>query len=225
MTHRWKEPQVSANVETGVWTADGSDLLSQPLINFLARRRIAISLAGFIGLLLINLLIFRTIPLNPFDFSNAYSLLASVLLLGGLAIRSWSAGTLNKSREVTDDGPYALTRNPLYIGSFMMMIAFAIWLRDLPTFLFILGPMSLLYRTQVLFEEKRLSFLFGDAWTAYAKRVPRFIPRHFPPAEAFQGWTLFEWRRNREYRAILATAIGVLGIYAWHMLAPGIWAN
>lgn len=208
---------MSTQLESGVWTEDGSDLLSQPLINFFARRRIAISLIGFVSLLLVNLLVVQTIPRNPFQLTNLAEVLAIVLLIVGLAIRSWAAGTLNKSREVTVQGPYAMTRNPLYIGSFMMMTAFCIWLRDLPTFLFVAGPMFLLYCLQIHFEEKRLLFLFADDWSSYAARVPRFIPRQIP-AQAFRGWTRMEWLRNREYRTVLASMAGVLGIYVWHIL-------
>jgi hypothetical protein len=116
-----------------------------------------------------------------------------------------------------------MTRNPLYIGSFMMMIAFSIWLRDLPTFLFIIGPMTVLYRLQVSFEEKRLLFLFRDAWIDYTRRVPRFLPRRIP-AEAFAGWTSFEWVRNREYRTVLACLAGMVAIYAWRLASQHLAA-
>lgn len=217
--------KVTTKIESGVWTEDGSDLLSHPVINFLARRRIAISLIGFVGLLMVNLVFQKTVPLNPIQFNSVASLTGLCLLIFGLLIRSWSAGTLNKSREVTDIGPYAVVRNPLYIGSFSMMIAFAIWLRDMPTFLFIIGPLLLLYRIQILFEEKRLAFMFRDQWTVYARRVPRFFPSHLPCRAACSGWTMFEWFRNREYRTLLATLAGVLAVYAWHVLSPQLWSR
>lgn len=213
---------MSTQVQSGTWTEDGSNLLSQPLLNFFARRRIAISLIGFVTLLLINLFVRRAVPLNPFSLGDPRVPLALGLLLTGLLIRTWAAGSLNKSREVTQHGPYAITRNPLYIGSFLVMFAFCILLRDLPTFLFVAGPMTFLYWLQVRFEEKRLLFLFPQAWPEYARRVPRFIPCRLS-REALEGWSRFEWKRNREYKACLASAFGVLGVYIWHLISQRIW--
>ena len=170
----WKESHLSSQVHNPALAA-GAD--PQPVLNFFSRRRITISLIGFSGLFAFNALIRQTIPHNPLDVSDRISLLALGLLLIGLAIRTWSAGTLNKSRQLTTCGPYAVTRNPLYIGSFLMMFAFCLLCRDLPTFLFVAGPMSFLYFLQVRFEERRLERLFSDRWHQYCKETPRLFPR------------------------------------------------
>ncbi|MEM8736326.1 MAG: methyltransferase, partial [Planctomycetota bacterium] len=162
--------------QSGQWTEDGGKLLSQPFVNFIARRRIAISLVGFLGLMSYNLFVKGTIPLNPFDVTDFRTLVALALLAAGLGIRSWAAGTLNKSREVTQHGPYALVRNPLYVGSFLMMFSFCILLRDFASFLFVAGPICFVYWLQVQFEEKRLLFLFPNDWPDYVRSVPRFVP-------------------------------------------------
>lgn len=208
---------------TGTWTENGGALLSQPILNFFARRRIAISLIGFLSLAFYNLFVRKTVPLNPLNFTDVRTGAAILLIAIGLGIRSWSAGTLNKSREVTRHGPYALTRNPLYVGSFLMMFAFCILLQDLLLFLFVAGPMVGLYWLQVRFEEKRLLHLFPNDWPSYCSEVPRFVPKRIP-SEAFRGWTKFEWLRNREYKTILASLVGIAGIYAWHVVAPMIWS-
>src|SRR5947209_1419461 len=44
----------------------------------------------------------------------------------GEALRIWAAGHLEKGREVTSSGPYAITRHPLYAGSCIMGVGFAI---------------------------------------------------------------------------------------------------
>lgn len=212
---------MSSQVHGSSWTS-GNSLVSQPLVNFFARRRIAISLIGFTVLIVTNVFIRRTIPHNPLEFSNAWVLGALVMLNTGLAIRSWSAGTLNKSRELTTHGPYALTRNPLYIGSFLMMFAFCILCKDLPTLLFVAGPMAFLYRLQVMFEEQRLERLFPAQWPSYFQSTPRFIPWRWR-RNAFQGWTRYEWMRNREYRALAATGMGIGLIYLWHRVSLWLW--
>lgn len=184
---------------------------------WLSRRRIAISLVGFTTLTLFNVFAMQTVPHNPLMLTNPGSLLGLALLLSGLIVRSWSAGTLNKSRELTTFGPYALVRNPLYVGSFFMMMGFCILCRDWPTLLFVAGPMSYLYWKQVRMEEEKLSRFFPAQWSDYVQQTPRFIPRRFTPT-CFSGWSLFEWRRNREYKAIAASVIGIVAIWAWHFM-------
>ncbi len=191
-------------------------------MHWLTRRRIAISLLGFAGLVLLNVVIVRTVPLNPLQVTQPWVCTALLLIALGLAIRSWSAGTLNKSRELTTVGPYALVRNPLYCGSFLLMIGFCVLCRDVPTLLFVAGPMSLLYWVQVRFEEKRLASLFPTQWPDYAGSVPRFFPnlmrvRSWRPT-LFQGWSVAEWLRNREYNALAGCGLGLLGVYIWNSL-------
>lgn len=169
---------------------------------------------GFTVLESYNVLVRHAIPHHPFAIHDPVVSSALSLLLVGLAIRTWSAGTLNKSREITQVGPYALVRNPLYIGSFMMMIAFCLLCNDWLTLAFVVGPMSFLYWLQVQSEEQKLSDIFVSQWDCYAKKTPRFIPTNFSRA-AFSGWSTFEWFRNREYRAIAASLIGLLCIVVW----------
>ena len=201
-------------------SVDGPAWLSGDTKNWLARRRIAISLIGFSSLVCVNLFVVGNTPMNPFAWDSALSMTALCMTIIGLAIRSWSAGTLNKSRELTTTGPYSLVRNPLYVGSFLMMFAFCIFCRDLPTLCFVAGPMSFLYWIQVAFEERRLNNLFPGQWPGYQSRVPRFIPRQLT-ADTFKGWTTAEWLRNREYRTLGATCFGIVGLYVWHVLTSG----
>ena len=172
---------------------------------------------GFTTLVLLNVFVIQTIPHNPLALTSLGSLLGSGLLLAGLAVRSWSAGTLNKSRELTMVGPYSLVRNPLYVGSFLMMLGFCILCRDWPTLLFVAGPMSYLYWKQVRFEEDKLSRMFPLQWGAYVTGTPRFVPVRFNRA-VLGGWSLFEWQRNREYQAIVASLCGVAAVWYWYVL-------
>lgn len=212
-----RERKLSSQVQSQVWGAGPGASVRQQLLNFFARRRIAISLIGFTGLSLGNVLIRKTVPHNPFAWGEPAVTMALALLATGLVIRSWAAGTLNKSRELTTHGPYALSRNPLYIGSFLMMFAFCMMCRDWPTLAFVAGPMMFLYWLQVRFEEQRLERLFPEEWHRYKVSTPRFIP-HRVTRTAFSGWTTAEWCRNREYRTLAASAIGVMAVYLWHII-------
>ena len=102
------------------------------------------------------------------------------------------------------------------------MFAFCLLLRDWPSFAFVVGPLSILYWVQVRFEEARLARLFPNDWPAYARQVPRIVPRRWVAA-ASTGWSLIEWRRNREYNALVMSLVALLAIYVWQCLSPLIW--
>lgn len=134
-----------------------ADSASIPFYEWVVRRRVTISLIGFTILATVNLGLMKTRPLDPLDWTYAPTVGVCLLILSGLGIRSWAAGTLHKSESLTQVGPYALVRNPLYVGSFLMMFGFCGLLRDIPTALFVAGPMVAIYRVTTLREEKNLA--------------------------------------------------------------------
>ncbi len=180
--------------------------------DWLLRSRVPISLIGFTTLVAFNLGVLKTEPLDPLDWKEPLTLAAGLLVLAGLSIRSWAAGTLQKSAELTQIGPYALVRNPLYVGSFLMMFGFCALLRDIPTALFVAGPMVAIYWLTTIREESNLATWFVDRWPSYKSIVPRFIPK-FYSSEMLGGWSLNQWRKNREYQAVLATLAGIIAIH------------
>ena len=111
-------------------------------------------------------------------------------------------------------GHYDLVRNPLYVGSFLMMSVFCILCHDWPTLLFVCGPMVYLYWKQVRYEEVNLARMFPSQWNDYIQRVLRFVPYRINSG-VFAGWSLFEWQRNREYNAIIASLAGVVAVGVW----------
>ncbi len=146
--------------------------------SWVARRRIAISIACFTALIVFNLAVLRRHPGNPLEFWQWNCGLGFGLILIGLAIRSWSAGTLVKVQELITSGPYALSRNPLYVGSFLMMYGFALIMLDWLSIAFIAGPMSVLYYFQVLNEEKYLAAL-TPAMVEVHQQTSRFCAHEF----------------------------------------------
>ncbi len=143
--------------------------------------------------------------------------MALILVASGLGLRSWSAGTLNKSRELTTVGPYALVRNPLYVGSFLMMIGFCLLCRDWLMLAFVAGPLAMLYWYQVRFEEQSLKHLFPNQWSDYVDSTPRFFPSRLS-GQVMAGWSLAEWLRNREYKAIAASSLGLVAVWMWFLM-------
>ena len=154
----------------------------------------------------------------------------------GLAIRSWAAGHIRKEKELTTGGPYAHTRNPLYVGSFLVGLGVTVaggrWLfvvLFLAFFVFVYG------RT-IRGEAELLEGLFGEEYRRYARHVPLILPRPTPyrPEDASgtdpgddggsvgsgagAPFTLSRWRRNREYEALGGAVAG----FAF-LLAKMLW--
>lgn len=144
-----------------------------------------------------------------------------VVALAGLAIRAWASGHIRKNSQLAISGPYAYTRNPLYLGSFILGLGFTIaassglWL-----FLLLGGLFASLflgiYLQVMRVEALTLAELFGDDYVRYAKAVPLILPRLTPYRQADGVAEKFDpnlYLRYREYRA----ALGLL--VAWCVLA------
>jgi protein-S-isoprenylcysteine O-methyltransferase Ste14 len=129
----------------------------------------------------------------------------------GLAVRAWAAGHLEKNLALTDSGPYAHVRNPLYIGTLTVAAGLAIAARRWELALLFAVVFALIYLPVVELEEQHLRKLFPD-YAGYARRVPKLIPRI-----AGGGSKHFEWRsyrRNREYEALAGFLAGV-AVLVW----------
>jgi protein-S-isoprenylcysteine O-methyltransferase Ste14 len=187
----------------------------QKIADWLVYRRVRITLIIFIALLVEDVLI-GVEPHGIFAYRDPEAVAGCMLIFAGLAVRSWSAGILRKNRELTTTGPYALVRNPLYVGSFLIMCGFCTLIDDPENIFIVLGPIAGLYFLQVLHEERYLSKLFGGRWTEYARAVPRFLPRSLPDA-AFAKWDCAQWLGSREYNALGATLLGMLAVELWRI--------
>jgi protein-S-isoprenylcysteine O-methyltransferase Ste14 len=138
---------------------------------------------------------------------SAASLAAGLpLALAGLVLRAWACGHLAKNERLAVTGPFAYTRNPLYLGTLLAAAGFALagrswWLGSLFAVYFVA-----VYLPVIGEEESHLRSLFPE-YAVYAERVPRLLPRLRPAQRGgrFQ-WALY--RRNREYHALLAWLAG-----------------
>jgi len=197
--------------------ANGKSGWHQRAFEFLVRHRIRISVIVFVCLILEDLLERRQ-PRDLANFRDPWMMLGLALVSGGLALRSWAAGTLKKWAQLTTQGPYGVIRHPLYVGSFMMMIGFCVLINDEKNIYFILGPVLLMYLAKVFKEERLLAGKFGAPWQAYAAAVPRFIPRRLPRTP-FAAWSLQQWLGSREYRALVSGLLGLVAVQLWRLAA------
>jgi protein-S-isoprenylcysteine O-methyltransferase Ste14 len=136
----------------------------------------------------------------------------------GLWLRASAAGHLHKQEVLTTTGPYAYTRNPLYLGSFVLVIATAIAAHSWPSALILLSYFVLFYSFVMRREERELFQHHGEAFQQYARTVPLFLPR-LKPATLAPGssgdFSFAQYKKNREYRAtigflLLLLVFGVL---------------
>lgn len=185
------------------------------LLQLATRRRIGVSAALFTTLVVCDVLLWKTRPCNLFDLTDPGTLPGELLLLTGLVLRTWAAGTLFKSKQLITGGPYQFVRNPLYIGSFLMMFGFAILLRDWLAIWVVLGPVLAMYLNKVQQEERYLAFHFPEAWSAYAEQTPRFVPQ-WSGRPSLGGFSLRQWAQNREYQALAASLLGLVALWCWY---------
>lgn len=143
-------------------------------------------------------------------------LIGGGIALTGLALRAWSAGHIRKNAQLATSGPYAYTRNPLYLGSFILGVGFTIAagqpLLAIPFVALFVG----IYFPVMRVEAAHLAEKFGGAYLDYARDVPLFVPRLMPYKDERTHGIKFDARlylRYREYRA----ALGLLS--AWGVLA------
>jgi protein-S-isoprenylcysteine O-methyltransferase Ste14 len=133
----------------------------------------------------------------------------------GLALRGWAAGHIYKNSQLATSGPYSYTRNPLYLGSFLLGLGFTIasgrWILGVVFAALFLG----IYFPVMSVEATSLARIFGEEYEKYRLAVPLFFPRLTPYRAVNSEMTRFNadlYLRYREYRA----ALGLIA--AWSLL-------
>ncbi len=126
----------------------------------------------------------------------------------GLFVRGWSAGHIRKNQDLAVSGPYKFTRNPLYLGSFLLgvgfMIASGVWWLVLLFIVLFLG----IYFPVMSVEADELTAIFGDKYKEYANRVSLFFPWFSDYKSDGKKFEKELYMRYREYQA----SLGFLGI-------------
>lgn len=139
----------------------------------------------------------------------------AVVSILGLGVRAWASGHIRKNSALATSGPYAFTRNPLYLGSFLLGVGFTIasgfWPLGILFALLFLG----IYFPVMRVESATLAELFGKEFEDYARQVPLFFPRITPyrNGDSANRFDSSLYMRYREYRAALGLVI------AWALLA------
>ena len=131
-------------------------------------------------------------------------------------LRAWAAGCLAKNQRLATGGPYAFTRNPLYIGTLLVALGLTIAARNPYLAVLFALVFLLVYLPVIQLEEQHLRRLFPE-YATYADRVPALLPRLTPYREKslnpFRG---SQYLTNQEYQAAIGYAVGVLFLL-WKM--------
>lgn len=176
-------------------------------------RRIRVPL-GFVAA---ALYLFELWRLSPRPAAVAWSL---ALVIPGVALRAYAAGYVQKNRELTQTGPYAHTRNPLYLGSMLIAAGFVVALGSWLFALVVSAGFAIIYIPVIASEERYLRGAFAD-FDDYCRRVPRLLPRLTAARAARRdgvteetsgSFSMDRYLRHREYNAAVGAAVLYLSL-------------
>jgi protein-S-isoprenylcysteine O-methyltransferase Ste14 len=124
----------------------------------------------------------------------------------GLWVRAYAAGYLHKQEVLTVSGPYAYTRNPLYLGSAILALGTGIATRSWISALILIVYFAVFYSIVMRREAEELYLRHGASLEEYARAVPFFIPRLTAAklsADSAGSFSLSQYKKNHEWQAIV----------------------
>jgi len=150
-------------------------------------------------------------------------LLGMTFVIAGTVVRALASGHLNKNEELAVSGPYAYSRNPLYLGSLILALGFAVaalswWIAALLAVIFVA-----IYMPVIQAEETFLRTTFPE-FAAYSREVPRLIPRLTSFKRSDSSFSRELYLKHREYNAALGSAALIAALLAkllWNLHKAG----
>jgi protein-S-isoprenylcysteine O-methyltransferase Ste14 len=127
----------------------------------------------------------------------------------GLLLRGYAAGHLRKHEQLATSGPYAFTRNPLYLGSVLLAAGFSVASHSWISTLLLAIYLAIFYPVVIRREQSELVAHYGDAFVQYASKVPAFWPRFSPAMASTEHFSWPLYRKNREYEASIGLAVAM----------------
>lgn len=176
----------------------------KPYADIVARLRVP---AGFIMLA----------AFGWFSHPTMNTLLSGIpLSLCGLGLRAWAAGHLAKNQRLAQSGPYAATRNPLYLGTLITALGLAFAGNSIGLALLFAVLFVLVYLPAIELEEQHLTAIL-QGYREFASRVPLLAPR-WPGSWGPDRFSLALYLKNQEYQALIGWLAGV----AWLIIRYGV---
>jgi len=149
-----------------------------------------------------------------------------LLIVGGVIVvlgesgRIWSSGHIDKNAALATAGPYAHTRNPLYVANLLLLIGFCVMSGNLSIGILALLAFAMIYRPVIKEEAEHMDNIFGDSYRKWSTEVPLFFPR-LTPAPHRNG--NFSWAlaiKHREHKNAAAFLLGIIlfcALYFWRL--------
>ncbi len=140
-------------------------------------------------------------------------LFGGLVIAPGLLIRALASGHVRKNEALATSGPYAYTRNPLYLGSLLMGLGFCVAARSWWVGVALVAMLFVIYLPVIRDEEAFLRRTFPE-FEEYARRVPQMLPRLTAGSSAEKGragFSLDLYLKHREYNALLG-AVGMMAV-------------
>lgn len=147
--------------------------------------------------------------------------LGVIVIVPGLLVRALASGHVRKNEALATSGPYAYTRNPLYLGSLLIGIGFAVAARSWWVDIALVLMFFAIYFPVILDEEAFLRQKFPD-FDEYARRVPRMFPRLTAGTgdSASAGFSLDLYLQHREYNALIGALAMMMGLIVKMTIFP-----
>ncbi len=147
-----------------------------------------------------------------------------LLVVGGALVvigeisRIWASGYIDKNRELATAGPYAHTRNPLYVANLILLIGFCVMSGSLWAGILALAAFAIIYRPVIHDEAEYMAKLFGKDYQRWLEHVPLFSPRltAAPGAVGEFSWSLVS--KHREHKNVAVFLLGIAlfcALYYW----------
>jgi protein-S-isoprenylcysteine O-methyltransferase Ste14 len=140
----------------------------------------------------------------------------------GVFLRAMASGHVKKNEVLATTGPYAYCRNPLYFGSIIIAIGFAIASRDVWIAIVIVFLFAGVYFPVIRSEETFLRHRFSE-YEDYARRVPRLLPGTLWWRGLTDGFSLALYQQHGEYNAIIGAAAMLAALVVKKLWFPHSW--
>ncbi len=122
------------------------------------------------------------------------------IMLGGIFFRAWSSGYINKDNELAKDGPYALTKNPLYFGNFVLGLGIALAGSSISSYIIFFVYYLMFFPFLMIIEHHRLKKKFGKEYEEWSRRSNSFFPK-IKTVKDF-NFNIALYMKNKEYRVL-----------------------
>jgi len=141
-----------------------------------------------------------------------------IVVAPGLLVRALASGHVRKNESLATSGPYAYTRNPLYLGSLLIGVGFAVAARSWWVGVALILMFFAIYLPVIRDEEAFLRLKFSE-FEEYARQVPRMLLRLTAAgSEGSAGFSRELYWKHREWNALLGVVGMIVGLVVKMML-------